>query len=197
VLSRLARQVKRQRNVVSGAMVLAILIGFLYMGYRRYAFALIWHCVHGNQAEVGGHKVILPLLWWKESAHAHDTYDMRDRDEWLARACPSSLFSNPEINVSPVMPGEEVAGTEEEELKLTQRVISSLNQNPTKGWSYSLVVLSTARFSFYCMREQAALGGSDLFNGLRCHATSLKYSFNYTGPPERENEVQEIFLSLQ
>jgi hypothetical protein len=196
VLSRFAGQVKRQRNVISGAVVLAILISFLWIGYRRYAIALIWHCVHGNQAEVGGHKIILPLLWWKESAHAYDTSDMRDRDEWLARACPSSLFSNPEINVSPAVLGE-VADSEKEELKLTQRVISDLNQNPTKGWSYSLVVLSTSRFSFYCMREQAAMGGLEMFNGLRCHAASLKYSINYTGPPERENEVREILLSLQ
>jgi hypothetical protein len=113
-----------------------------------------------------------------------------------ARACPSSLFPKPEIKVSPAIPGE-VADTDAEELKVTQSVISGLNQNPAMGWSHSLVVIKAPRFAFYCMQERFTIVGTDFNHELTCHAPRLPYSFHYNGPPEYEKEAEAIFQSAQ
>jgi hypothetical protein len=42
---------------------IALMSGLLFAKYRMYAYAVAWHCVHGNYAEVGGHKVKLSILW--------------------------------------------------------------------------------------------------------------------------------------
>ena len=91
VLNTLARQVRRQKYLVGSVVIVAAMISLLCMGYRRYAFAVIQHCISGSHAEVGRHKVNLPILWWKESARAHDTSDMLDRNEWLGAGMPVEL----------------------------------------------------------------------------------------------------------
>src|ERR1039458_2734741 len=175
---------------------ITLMLGLLCVKYRRYAYAVAWHCMHGNYAEIGGHRVRLPILWWKENAHAHDTPDLRNRDEWLARACPSSVLPGPEIKVSPTIPGE-VEGTEPEELKLTQAVISTLNHNSESGWSHSLLTLTPRPFTLYCIKEHVTGYGLDLGSYLTCHAANLPYSFLYRGPQTSESEAESILSSLE
>jgi hypothetical protein len=176
---------------------IALMSGLLFAKYRMYAYAVAWHCVHGNYAEVGGHKVKLSILWWKERAHAHETSDMRDHDEWLARACPSNkLDEKPEIDVSPAIPGE-VENTQLEELKLTQSVISTLSHNSAKGWSHSLVTLTPRPFTVYCIRDDLTIFGDDVLSRLTCYTAKLPYRFIYDGPPTREKEAESILSSLE
>jgi hypothetical protein len=196
VLNRLAGQAKSRKYLVAGMIATALMICLLSIRYRRYAYAVAWHCVHGNHAEIGGRQVSVPVLWWKERAHGHATSDFQDNNEWLERACPSSTFPRPEIEISPVIPGA-VADTDREEYDLTRRVVSSLNEHSAKGCSHSLIVLPAAKFSLYCVRSNAALNEFYMLDQLSCNSTKLQYSFGYSGPSGREKEAEAIFLSLQ
>jgi hypothetical protein len=195
-MSRLSRHVQDWKLAYAGMAVIALAVCVFFVRYRRYAYAIAWHCANGNYAEIGGHKVQLPLWWWKERAHSHETLDLQDRDEWLARACPSDSFPKPEINVSPAMPGE-AAETDAQELDVIQRTTAFLNQNPPTGWSHSLSVLKASRFTFYCMQDHFAVGALVITNGLACIAPKIPYSFQYHGPPERLREAEAIFGSVQ
>lgn len=192
----LSRQTRQRKWLVVSTVTVALIVGVLCARYRRYGYAVAWHCAHGNYAEVGGHRVRLPLLWWKERAHAHDTPDMQDHDEWLARACPSNTIFRPEIETSPTIPG---AGrdTDQEELKSTQSIVSTLSHNSVAGSSHSLITLTPRPFTLYCMRQDLTLLGVDLTSMLTCQAAGLPYSFTYNGPPTREKEAESILSTLE
>lgn len=192
----LSRQTRRRKWLVASMVTVALIVGLLCVKYRRYGYAVAWHCVHGNYAAIGGRRVRLPLLWWKERVHAHDTPDMLDHDEWLARACPSNTILEPEIETSPTILGEG-RDTDQEELKSTQSLVSTLNHNSVAGSSHSLVILTPRPLVLYCMRTDLTLLGVNLTSMLTCHAAGLTYSFSYNGPPTREKEAESILSTLE
>jgi len=196
VLNNIGRQSKRRKLFFVAIVALALLVGALCMNFRRYAYAVAWHCTHGEYAEVGGQRVRLPLLWWKEGTHAHDTEDLRDRNEWLARACRSNEFEIPEINVSQESPGE-APDADQDELRLTKDLVSAMYRHPVWGWSGSLVTLTPRRFTLYCSKDDEVIFGVDVFNGLTCHAAKIPYTFRYSGPPANEQEAEAILSSME
>ena len=189
MLKRLATQGKNRKWLAVIAVAFALMIGLLCFKYHRYAYAAAWHCTHGNYAELAGHRVKLPILWWKEDAHAYDTV-------LLERACPANTYLKPEIVVSPAIPGS-IRDTDQDELKATQAAISSRNQDSFVGTSSLLVVLSPRPFNLYCKRENIVTSGIVLSSNLFCLAPKAPYSFTYDGPPTREKEAETILSSLE
>ena len=137
---------KRRKPLFAGTVVLALVIILLSVEYHPYAYAVAWHCVHGNYAEIGGHRVRLPVLWWKEKADAYDT-------SLLVRACPARTFIKPEITISPTPPGS-VRDTDRQELDSIQALVSSANHNALTGTSSSLVILNPKPFTLYCKKRR-------------------------------------------
>lgn len=189
MLNKIAGQAKQRKLLVAGVVALSLIIGLLCIEYERYAYAVAWHCVHGNYAKIAGHRVRLPLLWWKEDAHAYDT-------TLLVRACPANTYLKPEIVVSPTISGE-MGDTNQEELKSAQTVISLKNHNSIAGPSLSLVTLTSRPFTLYCVKEEAAPYGIALYANLSCHAANVPYSFTYDGHPMHEKDVELILSTIE
>jgi hypothetical protein len=189
VIRKLARQAREQKHLLAGVVAAALMVGLPCVKFRQYAYAVAWHCVHGNYAEIGHHKVRLPAFWWKEDAYAFDTSVLRG-------ARPAGMYDSPEITLSPAIPGE-ARDSDQDELKSTEAFVSSRNHDPFAGTSSHLVVLSPAPFRLYCKREDIEMSGLDLSSNLFCHAARVPYSFTYDGPPTREREAELILSSLQ
>ena len=185
----LARKGKRRKWMVLIIVAPAMVLGLLCLDLRRYAYAATWHCLHGDYAEIGGHRVKLPIFWWKQDAHAYDT-------SLLVRACLANTINKPEIIVSPAIPGE-TRDTDEEELRATQDDISSRNRGSNPRTSSSLVVLHTRPFTLYCKKENIVVSGIDLDSNLFCHVARGPYLFSYDGSPSREIEAESILSSLE
>jgi hypothetical protein len=63
---------KSQKLLAAGKTVLALVIGLVCIQYHTYAYAIAWHCFHGNCARLtGGYQVSLPILWWKQDSGAY------------------------------------------------------------------------------------------------------------------------------
>jgi hypothetical protein len=158
--------------------------------YHRYAYALVWHCVHGHYADVGGHTVKIPTLWWKEAdPNAYAT-------SLLVRSCPANMLSRPEIVVRPTLPGE--AGDDDlQELRTKQAIIALKKKDAILKSQLSLVTIKSKPFTLYCVREDAIPFGVALFSNLSCHAARTPYSFTYNGGPTFEKEAESILSTLE
>jgi hypothetical protein len=177
----------RSQNVAAASVLLAIAI--LCAIYRRYAVAVVWHCVHGNYARVGGHTVTLPILWWKADADAYDTAR-------LVRASPAGTALISQIVVSPAIPGE-IKQTDQEELKATQLIIDLNNRDSIARRSASLIVLRPKPFTLYCKKDAASPPAIDVLGVFSCRAARVQYSFTYDGPPMHEKEGKAILSTLE
>lgn len=174
--------------LIGSVIILALLIGLLCVKYYQYAYALSWHCLHGSYAQIGGHRVELPLLWWKADAQAYDTVN-------LVRAGVANTYLKPEIVVSPAFPGA-IRDSDQEELQAMQAAISRSHESPG-GESSSLVVISTKALTMYCQRKDIIASGVSISTNLFCTAAKVQYAFTYNGPPNRVKEAQAIFSTLE
>jgi hypothetical protein len=188
VVDKIERKGKRQKFFIA-CIVILIIIGSLFANYRRYVYAVAWHYEHGNYTEIGGHRIRIPILWWKEDAHAYDT-------TLLVRAYPAGATDKPEVVASPAIPGE-IRDTDQEELKSRRADISSRNGNSNSRTSPSLVVLNARQFTLYCKRDDFVLSGIDLYSTLYCHAVRVPYTLTYDGPPTQEKEAEAILSTLE
>jgi hypothetical protein len=188
MLKRLMRQAE-EKPVLAGFGVLLIVFGLLSAEYHRYIGAIAWHCAR-NYAEIAGHRVRLPLLWWKEEdTNAYDT-------SLLVRACRGCTILEPQVVVSPMVKGE-VHSTDQEVLNFTQAIISAEIHNSTVKTSPSLVVLKPKAFTLYCARLDLAPFGRRVSSSLFCRAARIPYSISYQGSPTWEREVESILSTLE
>lgn len=178
----------RRKHLIAIVGAIAIVIGLFVIKYQQYAYALSWHCFHGNSAQIGGHRVTLPIWWWKEDSHAYDT-------ALLVRASVTHTYLRPTIVVSPAFPGA-IRDTNQEELQAAQAAISEKHKTAA-GTLSSLVIINTKAFTMYCEREDFTTYGVDLSSNLFCTIAKVQYAFTYNGPPDREKEAQSIFSSLE
>lgn len=182
-LSQLYRKRRGMFVLVSCSIVL---IAFLCATYRRYAFALVWHCFHKNVAQVGTFNVEVPLLWWREDS---DTYGT----SVLIRASPASVSDVPEIVVSPTIPGEG-RDTDQETLKATQGLVDAGLKVSIAGKSSVLAILHPRPFTLYCAKSAFIIPPDTV---LSCRAAKAGYSFTYNGPSRHEQEAEAILLSIR
>lgn len=191
---RLTSQAKRPKLVIAMMAVLVLIAFLLCVRYRRYAYAVVWHCVRGSHTEVAGKKVKLPILWWKEEDP--DKYDTT----LLVRASVGILPR--EIIVSPTMP-RAVRNTDQEELAATQALISRLNQDSTANQSSviktsrSLVTLTPKAFNMYCEKEESTACGVRFSSFLMCDTARGRYDFSYSGQSDYVKEVESILSTLE
>jgi hypothetical protein len=186
---------KRTKFFAACAIIAAFVPADKLSIYHPYAYAIAWHCFHGNHTEIAGHRVTLPLLWWKEKSHTdYDTYLLR-------RASPANPIAESEILVGPEKP-QDILDTDEKVLKNRQDSIASVNSNPHRFSPWTLVVVHPTAFTLYCTRATFGMPSLLITNvSLFCEATRLPYSFNFRGSgygktPIYEPEAISILSSL-
>jgi hypothetical protein len=166
------------------------LMGCALNQYHQYAYALAWHCVHGNNAEVGGRRVRIPILWWRESdPNAYDT-------SLLVRSYPANILNRPQIVVRPTLPGE-VQDNDLQGLRTSQAIITLQNKDAFLKKQSSLVSLNPKAFTLYCVREDITPFGVAILSTLSCRAAKTHYSFTYSGSPALEKEAELILSTLE
>jgi len=189
VSNKLVSFTKRRPLFFASLIAVAVAGGLLCAEFRLYAYAVIWHRAHGDFATIGGHRVKLPTLWWKEDADAYDT-------SLLERAGHSNTFLASQIVVSPAIPGE-MRDSDEEELKSTQAIVAIRNRSLSAGTTLSTITLYPKPFKLYCTREGSVISGVKLYSQLLCEAARVPYSFIYNGNPTQENEAESILSTLE
>ncbi len=181
---------KSRKTLISLCLVVVILaLGAFALRYRRYAHAAAWHCFHSANVRFGVHEIQIPKLWWVGNT------DNAGRLSIL-RACKSTAFIDPEIEVAPAGPGE-VAENDAEQSRLEQAVVSDRNRDPQPGWTYSSISLKARGSVWYCIKGQQTILGRSFATDLLCYAPRIPYSLHYQGPPEQEGEAKLIFASFR
>jgi len=194
VLTGLKGRVRSRKLLVPGTVALALLLSVVGLRFHRYAYAVAWHCIHGNLTTIGEHRIGLPILWWEERGSGWTDESLVERGVFsLVRANPASSFDQPRIIARPASPWE-VDATDQEVRKSIEAAIAVLNHGSEDGWSHSLVTLSSRQFTMYCMRDVLRGFGSDRLVSLNCSEAKMRYSFAYSGPERHEKEA-EIILS--
>jgi hypothetical protein len=181
VLDKPVRRGKRWKSLITLIAALTLVIGLVNVEYGQYAYAVAWHFIHGNYAEIAGHRVNLPLLWWQENSNSDNT-------TLLVRAERSVSI---EIKVRPAFP-DEVRDTTQELLNSTQTFVSNRKSSAGVQTVVSMVTLNPKPFTLYCKREDTGI-----FTDLRCLAARVPYVFIYDGTPTREREAETILSSLE
>jgi hypothetical protein len=182
--------------------VLALLIpaaAFVALRYRRYAYALAWHCRHGNYATFPGHRIKLPLTWWEE----------KDTVLWehyfLKGACTGAVCLEPEIEVTRVVPLQEafIPDSDQAEMEEQEHAITRWNENELQGLpltlSDSLVKLGTRHNTLFCEKRSLRIGRIEANPSLDCGAARFPYTIMTLawGPPAREQQVESILSTLE
>jgi hypothetical protein len=186
MIKTLSQHYRERRSMFVLVSCSMVLIVFLCAIYRRYAFAIVWHCFHKNVAQVGTFKVEVPLLWWKGESDAYGT-------SVLIRASPATVSDVPEIVVSPTIPGEG-RDTDQETLKATQGLVDADLKVSIVGKSSVLAILHPRPFTLYCAKSAFIIPPDTVLN---CRAAKAEYSFTYNGPSRREQEAEAILLGIR
>lgn len=160
-----------------------------WLTYSSYAKAVAWHCAHGNYAELGHHRVKLPLLWRPVDSNQWDT--VKVQRAWPAR--PYFIDLAPSIT-SPPEPAR--FSTEEELVAKLEQVAA---RPGSKKMGATVVVRSAKLSNLYCL-SLGVLGGT-----LFCYTTASSYRFDYVAAPTANSseqrrvrvEAEAILSSLQ
>lgn len=179
----------KETKSLAVVLVLVAMLGPVCWRFHEFVFAVAWHCRHGDYADVAGRKIKIPLLWWKENSHYYQTFLLR-------RALPSDVIGQQDIEVGPMFPGT-MTDSNDETLRLTEKIISSHNAHPDGHTFSSLVTLHSGISVFYCDKEDLGAPGNALQSNLHCHASGLPYSFSFNGSPAVEKEAESILSTLQ
>jgi hypothetical protein len=163
--------------------------------YRQYAYAIAWHCWHGNYATFPGHRIKLPLVWWEEE----------DSIQWdsyvLKRAFPSLFWVQlQEINVRHVRPAFQmtIVDTDEKELDHLHRLISVFNARRQLQFRHSatLVTIKTKTMTLDCLRTDLSVPQLPAVALLDCRAPKFPYTVTF-GPLAKESEAKSILSTLE
>lgn len=184
-----AGQSKRPKLLIICLVAILLLICEQCIEYRSYAFAIVWHCTHGRYSEIGGHKVRIPILWWKANPYGYG-------ESLVVRASHANMNLDPKIVVTSLPPGT-TSGTDQETLKSIQALISVKNHQVVSGWSSSLLILDPKLFRLYCIRDVFAFRSVDRYSSVQCFAAGIPYSFTYQGSPRHEKEAESILSTLE
>jgi len=181
---------KSRKTLISLCLVVVILaFGAFALRYRRYACAAAWHCFHSANIRFGVHGIEISRLWWAGKADNAGRFSIQ-------RACKSTAFIDPEIEVAPVGSGE-VAENDAEQSRRLQAAVSLMNRDPEAGWTHSSLVINAKGLVWYCTRDQMSVLDRQFSTTLKCNAPRIPYSLYYQGPPEQEEEAKLIFASFQ
>lgn len=171
-----------------GLIALASITVLFAVRYRRFAYAMTWHCFNKASIRFGGHEVEISKLWWAAKI-----------DRWgrisIFRAYKGSFLSEAKIEVSPASPGV-VTEDDVEQSRVAHAFVSSMSRDPAPGWTYSVAILRAKSSTWYCIRNDEAIWEHHVFTILTCNAPRIPYSLYYQGPPEQEKEAESIFASF-
>ena len=192
----MARRGKLLAVVVAFVVVVAALPA---IRYRRYAYAIAWHCRHGNYAEFSGHRVTLPLSWWEEK----DT--VRWEQYFLKRACPGAACLEPEIDVTRVVPSQEllIPASDQAEMDQREQAIARLNgrvhSTSPVALTASVLTIRTRSRTLFCEKIAMRNGKTVRNSFLDCGAARFPYTIlsSSFGMPWREREIESILSTLE
>jgi hypothetical protein len=165
--------------------VLVVFVSSLFcMRFQQYGHAILWHCMHGNHAQVAGHQIKVPIWWWMEKNPDHyETYLLR-------RASYSLLPAELEISSTLPWPAH---NKDQEVLASIETSISLGNRNSSVK---ALVTVNARKFTVYCSETSYRPFGIPLTVDLYCESAKIPYSFNYLVSPAYEDETKSILSSL-
>ena len=178
----------RTRNAIIAALTLPII--WAAIQYNRYAYAIGWHCLHGNYAQVGSYRVRVPLLWWGQRDSTHY------KSYLLLRAFPFNTRLQTRLTVRSTLPVD-VPKTDQEASELVQTLIASKDAKATAGTSSSMVILRAKHFSLYCEKLEFTPFAIPLNTSLFCSAAGVPYTWNYFGPSSNEREAELVLSTLE
>lgn len=166
---------RRKRLLTAVIALLLLVAAATTMRYRRYFYAVAWHCQHGNYATFPGHRIKLPLSWWGEK----DT--VRWERYFVKRACTGMICLESEIDVTRVTPSQEalIPASDKAEMDERERTIAVWNglaphESPL-SMPASLLTLRTPSYTLVLPkgRDEDWKDGCRSFPGLRCRTTTV------------------------
>lgn len=190
----------RKGKLLTIVVVFVILLGGLTaIRYWRYAYAIAWHCRHGNYATFPGHRVKLPLSWWEEK----DT--VRWEQYFLKRACAGAVCLESQISVTHVLPSDEagIPASDQAELDKREEAIAAVNRhapsNSAVALTASVLKLRTPSQTIFCEKLTMKVGKTVGVPYLDCGAARFPYTIMTStfGPRSYEQEVESILSTLE
>ncbi len=190
----LLRAANRRALLIVSGISIVLLIGIVGLKFRSYASAIVWHCRHGNIAQVGSYTVRLPIPW-----RAID--DPEDGFQSLQRAGISAFYLQPKITLMPADRDDSPASDEDTDrraLIYAKEYVARVNKGySSKGWSASLVVLQPKPFPLVCERLDYSRPGLAPSTQMYCRVSHNGDTLLYTGPASREPEAESILSTIQ
>jgi hypothetical protein len=180
---------KRPKWIFVVATLFVLVAGLFIVRARLYVYAIIWHCLHGNYAQVGGYKMKLPIWWWEER-------DPNRYDTWLLLRASANTLLRDEIDISPVIPGG-IRESDDAQREAVENSISQANHDALSERSWSLVTLKTRRANLYCQKLDSTLSNISFYTNVSCTAARSKYVFSYNGLSTGQSEAITILSSLE
>lgn len=184
-------------KLLLGAVAVAFFVAISIARYHLYVHAVAWHCLHGDHAQVAGHTVTLPQLWWEEKDPSHwDTYLFK-------RACTGMSCLQPKITVSHVIPAFQstVENSDQETLDSVRRLVSTLNarsnHNSQLSSIASLFTIKAKRITLYCVKQEASVTGLVLPATNVCRAPRIPYSIYFLATAQQQEEDKSILSTLK
>jgi hypothetical protein len=173
--------------------IIVILLGFivLWTECRTYLRSYMWHIRRGNQVEIYGHRLVLPLDWWNEVATQNLSLITR---AWIPhRSIGAGIIVRP-IQTNEVFHTDaDLARAQELQIKNFNLANRKGGRDTSASRTMSALILNTKLFPLYCTREDFM----SLEITITCGASGFPYELKYEGPPDREQEGTQILSSMQ
>ena len=172
-----------RRPLIIGLSALAGILVIVSLTYRRYAYARVWHHMHGDNATLAGHQVTLPYFWWAESVGP-------DGATVLTRAYPTTSTSLVEISANMLMAGT-IPSSDQNAIQIQQN-LTKRTKHQSADIQTSAVTLHSKSLVLYCRRDDVL----KVQRTLICIVPKVPYSFVYVGTQDWEGEAESILSSL-
>jgi hypothetical protein len=193
---------RKTKALLASSAVALVACASAGLRYHDYACAVAWHCRHGNYATFPGYRVKLPIFWWEEK----DT--LRWERYFLKRACAGSLCTEPEIEITHVLPSQEasIPVTDQQEIKEKQNAIDEIRarERPSQvsaslGLKPSLVTIRAQSATLVCIRVEMQVEKRVAERSLACDAPRFPYTLSTITywQPAAEREAELILSTLK
>ena len=173
------------KRIKIGVAVIAFAAVILIAGYSDYLHALLRRGFDGDRADFIGHKIRLPIFWFKGDK-------LLFGESFVGRAYPSYLIWKPAVSATPISPNE-VKGTDAEVIERRRAMLKILAEKLDKTKSSTTVDIHSKAFTLYCIKDR--LG--PIAAALSCRAAGLPFILNYSGPMSVEPEAEMMLSSFE
>lgn len=179
--------------VITASIFSAIACFSVFLHYRTYAFAAIWHLRCGSRMRVANHELTIPAHWWvSKDVSSYKAVE-------LIRAHPAHMIP-PTITVAPAAwvaqsTDKKMAATVRRAVAGMQKLESRQRLSPIHNMAE--VVIRSPLGNFYCEKSSTKLGRTQIDTNLLCFKAGIPYSFSYGGPSYGVREAESILSTFK